>query len=194
MTRADDVIHALTGLHTDIAKRLDDAPTGVVPGYSAALGGNVMPNGKIRSVTAGTSTLVATLAFYSGSVPTINSGSVTAFAFDGASPLNWWAGAGTPTLITVPVTGIFFTIARPEWFVDNTTGGRYLEIAQFRGMGAIDGTSFKFPHGETSYNACPSLTWRWDVVAGDQFEFYNEHSGGVNTLKCDLSVWFQQIG
>jgi hypothetical protein len=53
MATAADVIHALTNVHETIAKRLDDAPTGVTPGYSAALGGTVMPNGTLRYVTPG---------------------------------------------------------------------------------------------------------------------------------------------
>jgi hypothetical protein len=53
MTKPEDVVHALTGLHEALAKRLDDAPTGVVPGYNARVGATFLPNGKARYVAAG---------------------------------------------------------------------------------------------------------------------------------------------
>jgi hypothetical protein len=51
-TTAHDVISALTDTHEKLATRLDNAPTGVVPGYNSALGGTVLPNGKLRYVKA----------------------------------------------------------------------------------------------------------------------------------------------
>jgi hypothetical protein len=48
MATPRDVAEQLAILSHGIAKAVDDAPTGVEPGYSAALGGTVMPNGKLR--------------------------------------------------------------------------------------------------------------------------------------------------
>jgi hypothetical protein len=50
MATPTEVIRELTNMHTTIAKTLDDAPTGVAPGFNTALGGTVMPNGKLRYV------------------------------------------------------------------------------------------------------------------------------------------------
>lgn len=47
MAEARDVAQTLARLSHGIARKVDEAPTGVVPGYSAALGGTVKPNGKL---------------------------------------------------------------------------------------------------------------------------------------------------
>src|SRR5262247_1565085 len=48
MANAHDVIGVLAALSRGIAKSVDEAPTGVKPGYRAGLGGTVLANGKLR--------------------------------------------------------------------------------------------------------------------------------------------------
>ena len=50
MATPADVARELAGLSEHIAKQIDEQPTGVTPGYSAALGGTVLPNGRVRYV------------------------------------------------------------------------------------------------------------------------------------------------
>lgn len=59
MARAEDVIRELAGLGETLAQRISDAPTGVTPGYHAALGGTVLPNGKLRYVKRTPSGIIA---------------------------------------------------------------------------------------------------------------------------------------
>lgn len=55
---AEDTARALLGLSQHVAKQVDDAPTGVAPGYHPALGGAVLPNGKLRYVAPGTALIL----------------------------------------------------------------------------------------------------------------------------------------
>lgn len=48
---AEDVIRELTGLTERQARKINDEPTGVTPGFHLSLGGAVLPNGKIRYVS-----------------------------------------------------------------------------------------------------------------------------------------------
>lgn len=53
MATERDVVAGLFDLSQHAAKQQDEAPTGVKPGFSAALGGTVLPNGKLRYVASG---------------------------------------------------------------------------------------------------------------------------------------------
>lgn len=74
MPTPTDVARALTELAERRAKDLDDAPTGVTPGYSAALGGTVLPNGKLRYVSAAPSFMVCDALYRVGTTQTIEDG------------------------------------------------------------------------------------------------------------------------
>lgn len=58
MADATDVISALARLSHGIAKKVDEAPTGVAPGFHSALGGTVLPNGKVRYAAPSGGTLL----------------------------------------------------------------------------------------------------------------------------------------
>lgn len=203
MTTAEDVARALLRTGEALSKRLDDAPTGVVPGYSATLGGTVLPNGKLRYVGASSARRFDT----SGATPNIANTTTVEYTFNHEETITyetptdatWFDGAAPPRII-VPFTGILQTVIRPFWVTDNTTGTRLLEIDHERDSvspGFIwDSITFTWPSKkDTDYlSEYPPLVWQWDVIAGDAFRVYNEHNGGVGTLKVRLDAIFVQIG
>lgn len=120
------------------------------------------------------------------------------FSYDTPTDATWFDGS-TPKRIIVPFSGVLMTTIQAYWVTDNTTGTRVLNIDQdsaSRGGGGWDSITFAWPSKkDTGYlSEYPALVWVWDVVAGDEFRIYNEHNGGVNTLKCFLTAAFVQIG
>lgn len=133
-----------------------------------------------------------TFAEQGGTIPTIANNTVTAFAF--STDTAGWLDAGALTHIVVPTTGTFLTIVQPRWTVDNATGFRYMEVAQIRGAGAVDGNSWVYyPLSSIGGGNVVPIIWKWSVIAGDYFIFYSEHTGGVGTLRCKLDVHIQQL-
>lgn len=72
MANARDVMRELARQAHGIARQVDEAPTGVVPGYNAALGGTVLPNGKVRYANVHGTGLLA-LAYNPGNATDIPS-------------------------------------------------------------------------------------------------------------------------
>ena len=74
MTTAKDVAAALVQTSKKVAKHLDDVPTGVEPGYHAALGGTVTPSGKLRYVSAAPAFMACHALYRVGTTQTIEDG------------------------------------------------------------------------------------------------------------------------
>jgi hypothetical protein len=83
MATPTDVARALIDVSEKVARALDDAPTGVTPGYSSALGGTVLPNGKLRYVAATAATGYRLLSVhYKNATQTIASSTNTIINYD----------------------------------------------------------------------------------------------------------------
>ncbi len=126
MATASDVIHALTGMHESIARRLDDAPTGVTPGYSAALRGTVLPNGKLRYVEGSGAGAVGVHVERTSNFALTTSGSDYSIDFDSEDyddAAYWDSGASPLADIVVPSTGYYMAEFTVE-FASNATGYR----------------------------------------------------------------------
>lgn len=99
-----------------IAKQIDEAPTGVAPGYSAALGGTVLPNGRLRYVAgaAGSTLVVAAYINTFGGTAIGNTGALridfdTVLVDTGSA-----VTTGASWAYTVPADGIYRIEAHAE--------------------------------------------------------------------------------
>lgn len=194
MATADDVVNLLLDKSHSIAKKIDDTPTGVAPGYHRSLRGAVLPNGRMRYADALAS---ATFAKHVGTTPTINNNTLTRYDF--STDTANWLNPSALSEIVLPGDGLYMVVAAPYWVTTNLVGDRGLDMSQIRDSvspGYVwDSRSSVWPALNTNVLATHvPLTWLFDCVAGDKLVFDNWHNGGVNTLKCKLDVWVTRLG
>jgi hypothetical protein len=103
MATPEDVARALHTLAEKTARRIDEEPTGVTPGYSATLGGAVLPNGKVRYVSGGGGGAVYEMS----SNANRTGGSLTRINFDSAIVANGNVTTGASWNFAPPADGLY---------------------------------------------------------------------------------------
>jgi hypothetical protein len=192
MTTASDVIAALTGVHEKIARDLDNAPTGVTPGYNARVGATINPNGTLRFASEFPGALV-----YADSVQTVTNDSDMNVSFDLSNSAAYDSGgfysAGAPTRLTVPATGYYSVWGHTVWEA-GSTGYRSVTLKQFNASNVLQ----RFI-SQSNVAAVPTVTAIHDawhpairLIATDYVTFVVRHTQGGD-LDIQLSTAFALI-